>query len=34
MNITVSNLEFVEEVTHSHTDQKVSFSEADDGVVS
>ena len=32
MNITVSNLEFVEEVTHSHTDQKVSFS--DHGVVS
>ena len=31
MSIRVSNLEFVE-VTHSHTDQKVSFS--DHGVVS
>ncbi|CAL8323534.1 unnamed protein product [Lota lota] len=32
MNITVSNLDFVDEVIHSHTDQKVTFSKTGDGV--
>ncbi|KAK0132191.1 Plexin-C1 [Merluccius polli] len=33
MEITVSsNVEFVEEVTHSHTDQKVAFSRSSNGV--
>ncbi|CAL8278397.1 unnamed protein product [Gadus morhua 'NCC'] len=31
MNISGSNLEFVEEVTHSHTNQKVTFSKTGDG---
>ncbi|XP_030210868.1 plexin-C1 isoform X3 [Gadus morhua] len=31
MNISGSNLEFVEEVTHSHTNQKVTFWKTDDG---
>ncbi|CAL8235801.1 unnamed protein product [Arctogadus glacialis] len=31
MNISGSNLEFAEEVTHSHTNQKVTFSKTDDG---
>ena len=34
MNVTVSNVEFVDEVIHSHTDQKVSFSRSGDGAVS
>ncbi|XP_059904564.1 plexin-C1-like [Gadus macrocephalus] len=30
MNITVSNLKFVNEVIHSHTDERVTFSESSD----
>jgi hypothetical protein len=32
MNITVSNLKFVDEVIHSHTDERVTFSESSDQV--